>query len=146
MRGDEIFSTWVITLNTPAEWLRAVAWEKGFPPKKDPLTMIPSEVQVAIANVLCPPSLFTERGVAVSYRRTECISGVPSDACLVVFYSLRPVGLAELTSSVVPSFQSVDIVPAYGTLEGIRRLLETDGRSGRIVGRLYHQGLPIGPN
>lgn len=146
MLGDETFTTWVVTLMSPVEWLRNVVWEWGFTPQQDPLTMSPSDIQRAIANVLCPPRLFSQRGVAVSYRRSTRWQDGLNDSCLVVLYLLRPVTLEEFSSEGILATRGVEIEPAYGSLEGIRRMLETGGRGGQIVGRLHHQGLPLRAN
>lgn len=146
MSGDEIFCTWVVTLNTPAEWLSTVAWKLGFSPRKDPLCMTPVEIQQAVANVLCPPRLSSQIGVSVAYRRSTSWQDGLSDSCLVVLRMSRPINLIENASDIFPTLQGVDIEPAHGTLEGIRHLLETGGRGGKTVGRILHQGLPIKAN
>lgn len=146
MFDEEACTTWVAKVSKPAEWLRAVAWEKSFTPRKDPHLMTFSEIQKAIANTLCPPSLFESCGVAVAYCQSNSWQWGLEDFCLVVFFSSRPVTLEQITSDIFPTLQGVDIEPAYGSTESLRRLLETGGRRGEAIGRVYRQGLPIRVN
>lgn len=146
MFDEEAYTTWVAKVSQPTEWLRAVVWEKGFTPQKDPLLMSYAEIQKAIANTLCPPSLFESCGIAVSYCQSNSWRWGLEDFCLVVFFSSRSVTLEQITSDIFPTLQGVDIEPAYGTADSLYRLLETGGRRGEAIGRVYRQGLPIRAN
>ena len=143
MYDDGTHTTWVATIQNPVEWLRAVALEQGFTPRRDPMTMGYVEIQRAVANVLCPLRLSSACGVSVSFRKSSNWRSGLGESCLVVFYSSRPVGVEQVASSVFPTTLGVDIKPAYGSAESLRALLDNAGRWGEPIGRTIHQGLPI---